>query len=143
VQLFISYARPDQLKAESLAVKLRQAGIGVWLDSDLGDGQHWWDWILSELRSCDAVLATVSRASIESKACRAEREYAAKLGKPILPIIFERIAAGILPADIAQIQAVDYAQPDEAAAYGLMSAIYALTIGGNLPNPLPVPPEVP
>jgi len=86
MQLFVSYARPDWLRAESLAVQLRQAGIEVWLDSDLVGGQRWWDRILGQLRSCDAVVAALSKASIRSQACRSEREYAIQLGKPVLPI---------------------------------------------------------
>ena len=82
MQLFFSYARPDRLRVDSLVTRLRQAGIEIWLDSDLVGGWPWWDKILGQLRSCDAVLASVSRASANSQACRAEREYAAKLGKP-------------------------------------------------------------
>ena len=79
MQLFFSYARPDRSRVDSLVIQLRQAtGIEVWLDSDLVGGWPWWDKILGQLRSCDAVLAAVSRASVNSQACRAERDYAAK-----------------------------------------------------------------
>jgi hypothetical protein len=143
MQLFVSYARPDRLRAESLAVQLRQAGIEVWLDSDLVGGQRWWDRILGQLRSCDAVVAALSKASIRSQACRSEREYAMKLGKPVLPITLDTVVTGMLPQDIAEIQAIDYTQPDEAAAFRLIGAIYALPMGANLPDPLPRPPDVP
>ena len=86
MQLFISYARPDRSRAESLTLRLRQAGITVWLDSDLVGGQAWWDRIIDQLRTCDAVVVVISRAAIKSQACRSEREYAIKLGKPILPL---------------------------------------------------------
>src|SRR5271165_312279 len=99
MRLFFSYARPDRPRVESLVTPLRQAGIDVWLDSDLVGGWPWWDKILGQLRSCDAVLAAVSRASIKSQACRAEREYAAQLGKPVLPIALEHMPAGLFPAD--------------------------------------------
>ena len=143
MQLFVSYARPDRLRAESLAVQLRQAGIEVWLDSDLVGGQRWWDRILGQLRSCDAVVAALSKASVRSQACRSEREYAMQLGKPVLPITLDTVVTGMLPQDIAEIQAIDYTQPDEAAAFRLIGAIYALPMGANLPDPLPRPPDVP
>lgn len=143
MHLFVSYARPDRLRVDPLAARLRQAGFDIWLDSDLLGGQAWWDNILAALRSCDAVVATVSRASISSRACRAEREYATQLEKPILPILLENIAAGLLPADIAQLQFVDYTKPDEAAAFRLAGAIFALPRPRALPNPLPAPPAVP
>jgi hypothetical protein len=143
VQLFVSCARPDRLRVDSLVTRLRQAGIEIWLDSDLVGGWPWWDKILGQLRSCDAVLASVSRASANSQACRAEREYAAKLGKPILPIALEHMPAGLFPADIARLQIIDYTQPDEAAAFRLATAIFALPKPKPLPSPLPPPPGLP
>ena len=143
MQLFFSYARPDRLRVDSLVTRLRQAGIEIWLDSDLVGGWPWWDKILGQLRSCDAVLASVSRASANSQACRAEREYAAKLGKPILPIAVEHMPAGLFPADIARLQIIDYTQPDEAAAFRLATAIFALPKPKPLPSPLPPPPGLP
>ncbi len=143
MQLFVSYARPDRLRVDSLVIRLRQAGIGVWLDSDLIGGWPWWDKILGQLQSCDAVLAAMSRASINSQACRSERDYAAQLGKPILPITLERMPAGLFPVDIAQLQVIDYTQPDEASGIRLATAIFALPKPGPLPDPLPPPPPVP
>jgi hypothetical protein len=143
LQLFISYARPDRTRAESLTLSLRQAGITVWLDSDLVGGQAWWDRILDQLRTCDAVVVVMSRASIKSAACRSEREYAMKLGKAILPLTIESMAAEMLPADIARIQTIDYSQPGEAAAFELIGAILALPAPGELPYPLPATPPVP
>jgi hypothetical protein len=66
-----------------------------------------------------------------------------KLGKPVLPITLDTVVTGMLPQDIAEIQAIDYTQPDEAAAFRLIGAIYALPMGANLPDPLPRPPDVP
>jgi TIR domain len=143
MQLFISYARADTVRAESLTLQLRQAGINVWLDSDLVGGQAWWERILDQLRSCDAVIAVVSAAAIASHACRAEREYGAMLGRPVLPVIFESINSRMLPADIAGIRAIDYRQPSEATAFELIGAILALPQDVALPDPLPAPPPMP
>ena len=143
MQLFFSYARPDRLRVDSLVTRLRQAGIEVWLDSDLVGGWPWWDKILGQLRSCDAVLAAVSRASLNSQACRSEREYAANLGKPILPIAVEHMPAGLFPTDIARLQIIDYTQPDEGSAFRLSAAIFALPKPRALPSPLPPPPALP
>lgn len=143
MQLFFSYARSDRLRVDSLVTRLRQAGIDIWLDSDLVGGWPWWDKILGQLRSCNAVLAAVSRASTSSQACRAEREYAAQLGKPVLPIALEHMPAGLFPADIARLQIIDYTQPDETAAFRLSAAIFALPKPKPLPSPLPAPPAIP
>jgi hypothetical protein len=143
MELFVSYARPDRPQVNTLVERLRQAGIGVWLDSDLVGGQPWWDKILGQLRSCDAVLAAVSRATLNSQACRFEREYAARLGKPVLPMTLESMPAGLFPQDIARIQVIDYSQPSDAAAFKLAGAIFALPRPAPLPSPLPASPPVP
>jgi hypothetical protein len=143
VQLFISYARPDRLRVESLVTQLRQAEISIWLDTDLVSGSRWWDKILGQLQSCDALMAAVSRASIGSEACRSEREYAAQLGKPILPIALEQVPASLIPVDIAGIQVIDYTQPDEAAAFNLARAIFGLPKPEVMPDPLPKAPAPP
>jgi TIR domain/Interferon-induced transmembrane protein len=143
MQLFISYARPDRSRVDTLVMRLRQAGIDVWLDSDLVGGWPWWDKILGQIRSCDVVLAAVSRASVNSQACRSERRYAEQLGKPILPVKLESMPAGLFPEDIARVQVIDYSQPDDAAAFKLAGAIFAQPKPGPLPNPLPAPPPVP
>src|SRR4249920_330741 len=125
MQLFFSYARPDRSRVDSLVIQLRQAtGIEIWLDSDLVGGWPWWDKILGQLRSCDAVLAAVSRASVNSQACRAERDYATKLGKPILPVAVEHMPAGLIPSDVARLQIIDYTRPDETSAFRLAAAIF-------------------
>ena len=126
-----------------LVTRLRQAQIDVWLDSDLVGGWPWWDKILGQIRSCDVVVAAVSRASIDSEACRSEREYASRLGKPILPLALEYVPPGLFPADIARIQVIDYIRPDETAALKLARAIFAYPEGKALPNPLPAPPGMP
>jgi hypothetical protein len=143
MELFVSYARPDWRQVNTLVEKLRHAGIGVWLDSDLVGGQPWWDKILGQLRSCDAVLAAVSRAAVNSQACRLEREYAARLGKPVVPITLESMPAGLFPQDIARVQVIDYSQPSDGSAFKLAGAIFALPKPAPLPSPLPAPPSVP
>ena len=144
MQLFFSYARPDRPRVDSLVIQLRQAtGIEIWLDSDLVGGWPWWDKILGQLRSCNAVLAAVSRASVNSQACRAERDYATKLGKPILPVAVEHMPAGLIPTDVARLQIIDYTRPDETSAFRLAAAIFSLPKPKALPNPLPPPPGLP
>jgi TIR domain/Interferon-induced transmembrane protein len=143
VQIFVSYARSDRPKVDPLAQRLRQAANDVWLDTDLTGGQVWWDKILHQILQCDAVVLVVSRASLKSQACTVERQYALRLGKPVLPLTIEPLRAGTLPGDIARLEVIDYSQPGEAAAFKLIGAIMRLPPPLPLPNPLPVPPEAP
>ena len=143
MQLFISYARTDRPKADPLSQRLRQAGNDVWLDIDLSGGQVWWDNILHQIRQSDAFIAVVSRSSLKSQACMIERQYAARLGKPILPLTVEPLNSETLPSDISRLEIVDYAQPDETAAFRLIGAISRLPPAPPMPVPLPEPPEAP
>jgi TIR domain len=143
MRLYISYARPDWPKADSLAQRLRDSGHSVWVDTDLMGGQSWWDTILDRIRESDAFIAVLSRSSLKSGACQAERGYAARLGKPVLPIIIEPFRTETLPSDILQLQIVDYSQADETAAFRLLGAIMRLPSPQPLPVPLPEPPYVP
>jgi nucleotide-binding universal stress UspA family protein len=143
VKLFFSYARPDRERADSLAQRLRQAGNEVWLDTELTGGQVWWDKILDQVRSCDALVMIVSRASIKSEACMHERGYATMLGKAVLPVAVEQIRAELLPPDIARLQVIDYSQPSETAAFALIGSVMNLPPPPPLPRPLPARPSLP
>ncbi len=143
MEIFLSYARPDRQRADSIALRLRQAGNDVWLDDDLTGGQIWWDGILRQLRRCDATVTIVSRASLRSQACIRERQYAARLGKPVLPVAIEPIDTELLPTELARLQVIDYSQPGEEAAYQLAGAVFGLPRPRALPDPLPGPPPVP
>ncbi len=143
MEIFLSYARPDQLRAESIAQRLQQAGNHVWLDHDLAGGQIWWDGILRQLRRCDAAVTVVSRASLRSQACIRERQYADRLGKPVLPLAIEPVDPELLPTDLARLQIIDYCQPTEEAAFQLLGAVMQLPQQRPLPDPLPQPPPVP
>jgi TIR domain/Interferon-induced transmembrane protein len=143
VKLFFSYARPDRERADFLAQRLRQAGNEVWLDTELTGGQVWWDKILDQVRSCDALVMMVSWASIKSQACMHERHYATQLGKAVLPVAVERIRAEVLPTDIGRLQVIDYSQPSEAAAFQLVGSVMRLPPPPPLPDPLPEPPSIP
>ncbi len=143
MQIFISYAHQDRPKVNSLAMQLRQAGIDTWVDSELMGGQVWWDKILAQLRSCDTIIVAVSRYSLSSDACRAERRYAMALGKTVLPLIIEPMGTDLLPPEIARLQVIDYSEPSETAAFQLVGAILKLPPAKPLPEPPPEPPPVP
>jgi len=141
--VFVSYAHQDRPLVGPLAQHLRKVGMDVWLDSELAGGQVWWDKILYQIRTCDVLIAAVSKDSLNSDACRSERNYAASLGKSVLPLAIETVPTAILPLDIARLQIIDYTQPGDAAAFQLVGAILGLPPTRPLPSPLPVPPALP
>jgi hypothetical protein len=143
MQLFVSYARPDKPKAGVLAGRLNQLGHDVWLDQRLTGGQDWWERILTQVRAADALVVLLSPAALRSQACSLERQCAARLGKPILPVLVSHIPVEMVPADLARVQIIDYTVGGEEAAIMLAAAVTQLPPTRPLPDPLPAPPPVP
>jgi TIR domain-containing protein/interferon-induced transmembrane protein len=142
--IFVSYSRKSRSIADSLATDLTELGESVWLDEELSGGQSWWNEILSEVRRCDLFVFVLDPDSLNSAACKSEYEYAAGLGKPILPVLVsEKVSTGLLPPALSQIQFVDYRTQERKAVLQLARAISLVPPAPALPNPLPTPPEVP
>jgi len=141
-QVFISYARDDRRRVEALAERLRRLVDGVWFDSQLHGGEDWWAGILERIRGCEVFLAVVSAASMDSEACRIEREYAAAVNRTIVPVALEAVPPA-LPGDIATVQIVDFSSPGEQALADLARALLAAPGPPPLPQPLPADPEPP
>ncbi len=103
--IFLSYARQDVTLVLALAEDLRALGNTVWWDEELSAGQIWWDRILDQIRRCDVFVFALSPTALDSHACRREWEYAAVLGKPILPVLVtEGVGATPLPPVLATIR---------------------------------------
>lgn len=139
---FVSYARADAERVATIEKRLRQLDYDVWLDLALKGGQAWWDEILSRIRQCDVFIAVVSPASLNSRACAREREYADALGKPVLPVGIVPLGPA-LPTELSRRQVVDYSTPGEDAAFRLAAVLTTMPSAPPLPDPLPEPPEVP
>lgn len=142
--LFISYARENKPAVEQLVDHLGVVGYQTWVDSSLRGGQDWWQEILSRIAECDVFIAIVSQEALNSTACAREREWAAALGKPMLPVAIEPLSTA-LPKSLSTLQIVDYSDPGrrDRAALTLAGALAALPATPAPPDPLPVPPEAP
>lgn len=142
--IFVSYSRKSRSIVESLETDLTELGESVWLDEELSGGQSWWNEILSQVRRCDLFVFVLDPDSLNSAACKSEYEYAADLGKPILPVLVsEKVSTGLLPPALSQIQFVDYRTQERKAVLQLARAISQVPPAPALPDPLPTPPEVP
>src|SRR5262245_3967098 len=136
--IFCSYARQDAEVVRSIAADLDQLGQNVWFDQELTGGQSWWNTILEQIRGCDCFLFAISEASLHSKACRAELDYAQRLGRTILPVAIDEVLDQLLPPVLAETQHVPAGD-----ARRLARALLALPATPPLPDPLPEAPAVP
>jgi hypothetical protein len=142
-QIFLSYARDDQEQIGALVAGLRALGMSVWIDDALIAGQAWWNEILEHIRECDVFVQAISRATRQSEACDRERAYARALGKPVLPVIVSEVPPSLIPAELAEVQFVDYTMSTSEAAFRLAGALSRCDPAPALPDPVPPPPAVP
>lgn len=136
--VFCSYARGDTEAVHAIAAELDQLGQQAWIDQKLSGGQTWWDTILGQIRGCDCFLFALSDASLQSKACQAELDYAHRLGRTILPVAVGPVIDALLPPHLAEIQRIEAGDTRM-----LARALLGLPPTPPLPDPLPDPPPVP
>ena len=93
--VFISYSRQSKTIVNSLIEDIETIGQHqVWFDQELSGGQAW----LEQIRACDIFVFAVAQSALDSTACKREADYAASLGKPVLPILIEDgISTNVLP----------------------------------------------
>ena len=142
--IFVSYSRESEAAVRALAQDVEALEHTVWYDHDLSGGKVWWEQILTEIRNCQVFMMAVSPDSLRSVACSSEYNYAAELGKPILPILIaDGVSTNLLPPKLSQIQFIDYRKQDKTGAINLARALRSLPEAKPLPDPLPQPPAVP
>jgi hypothetical protein len=142
--IFVSYSRESEAAVRALAADVEALEHTVWFDHDLSGGKVWWEQILSEIRNCQVFMMALSPDALRSVACSSEYNYAAELGKPILPILIaDGVSTNLLPPKLSQIQFVDYRKQDKVGAINLARALKTLPEAKPLPEPLPAPPPVP
>ena len=112
--VFISYSREDKESVLSLAAKLREAGVSLWIDQGGIDGAAMWgEEIVNALENAKVLLLMVTEKSVNSHNVVKEVVLASERKEHILPVHLEptRIPAG-LKYPLAGIQHIEYFQGD-------------------------------
>jgi len=139
ISVFCSYPRARAADVTRIAGHFEDLGQDVWLDRALSGGQEWWDTILDRIRSCDCFVFLVCEEGLQSRACRAELDYAVATDRTILPVTAgPAIPDAVLPRALSRLQHID-----GDAALQIARAMVNLPAARPLPSPLPVPPPVP
>ena len=102
--IFISYARVDRSRAETLAAALEQAGWSVWWDREIPPGRSFDEVIEEALSQARCVIVIWSEASVRSEWVKTEAAEAAarRILVPILadgsriPLEFRRLQAAVI-----------------------------------------------
>ena len=141
---FISYKRQSEAIVETLAADIEALGHDTWFDRELSGGQAWWDQILGEIRNCEVFAFALAPEALSSAACMREYQYAADLGKTILPVrVAVALSPTLLPPALSALQLVDYTKRDIDTVLRLARAVIHVPPPKPLPDPLPEPPELP
>lgn len=143
MKIVISYAREDRAVVDELCETLRLLGHEPWTDAGTHSGARWWDEIVERIQQCDLLLAVTSPASLVSKACTLERQYARALDRLLLPVLVARVNMQGLSSDLAQVHFFDYTDRNASSTARLVQALGQLPRPRPLPYPLPPPPPPP
>lgn len=143
MKIFVSYNRVNQRAVETMVDALRSLDHEIWFDRSLHLGQDWWKAILDQIEHADALLLALSPEFLASKACTAERLYAARLGKPLLPVKVAPVNDAVLPGELAYLHVLDYVRPTDKSAIELVRGVRGLPPAGPLPQPPPPRPAAP
>jgi hypothetical protein len=88
VDIFLSYASEDRLKAVSIVKLFEEAGWQVWWDQAIGPGDPWEPAVLERVRAAKCVVVLWSRASVGKE--WVEREAAeAEANGTLVPVLLQ------------------------------------------------------
>lgn len=105
VDVFISCARVNEARVETLATALEEAGLTIWWDCELGAGDTFSSSIETALNAARAVIVVWSKDSVSFDWVRDEASKAKSAGK-LIPI---RIDEAAPPLGFQQLHTVDLA----------------------------------
>ncbi|MES9971919.1 MAG: toll/interleukin-1 receptor domain-containing protein [Candidatus Thiodiazotropha sp.] len=143
-RIFICYSRKNAEDINLLIHDIEELGHRVWYDQELSGGQSWWDHVLEEIRRCNIFVFALSQDSLNSYACKLEREYAGALGKTIFPVATKNdYSLYSLTPDLLKLQVINYNQRDIDTAIKLAKSLCNISFTDTLPDPLPTPPDMP
>jgi hypothetical protein len=140
--IFLSYAREDEEVIKVLATGFEVAHREVWFDPQLGGGDARWDKILRNIRSATVFVFALSDASIQSKPCLAQLDYALALHRNVLPVQVGPVA-NFHASPLADLQTIYFEPHDALSAFAIIAALDEAFHVPPLPDPLPPPPPLP
>ncbi|MHC4084009.1 MAG: toll/interleukin-1 receptor domain-containing protein [Planctomycetota bacterium] len=130
--VFLSYSQNDHIFAELASVKLKEAGISVWMDQDeLRAGNDWRQGIDQGISESFAVLLALSTDSAASSFVTYEWASAMGKGKPIIPI---RINECQVHPKLEPIQHLDFSIPRQLPWADLIERVKEIERDSEIPE---------
>ncbi len=130
-EIFISYRRADQAKAELLYRLLKERGVEAWYDALLGAGEDWRTATAGALEKAPIFVLLFSQAASESTDIAKELAAATLEKKLVVPVRIENIRPkGAFLYELASRNWVDAYDDTEAKLAKLADDLAALVKGG-------------
>ncbi|MTJ08944.1 MULTISPECIES: TIR domain-containing protein [unclassified Anabaena] len=111
LDVFISYSRADSDFARKLNDTLQIQNKTTWFDQEsIASGTDFEQEIYKGIESTNNFLFIISPDSISSPDCQVEVEYAAKLNKRIVTVLYREVNFGDLSPELAKVKWIDFCQ---------------------------------
>ena len=137
-KVFVSYSRADRDYVSTMAARLREAGVDLWIDVlDIPAGRNWDDAVEQALKTCSRILVVLSPDSVASANVRDEIGDALDRGAHIIPVL---IRACDVPFRIKRLQRFDFITREDSDFPRLIAALQG---GEALQNPILVKEQTP
>ncbi|MBW4471860.1 MAG: TIR domain-containing protein [Stenomitos rutilans HA7619-LM2] len=109
LEVFVSYSRVDTDFARRLNNALQRQGKTTWFDQQaIAAGTDFQQEIYRGIETCNHFLFIISPDAIQSPYCAGEVEYAQKLNKRIVTVVYRPVEATMLPPGLAAVQWIDF-----------------------------------
>ncbi|RMH70017.1 MAG: TIR domain-containing protein [Gemmatimonadetes bacterium] len=107
--VFLSYSRADGDFCRLLNEQLQLQGKITWFDQESIDfGSDFQSEIFQGIESSDNIVFVISPHAVESEFCVEEVEYAQKLNKRIIPVLYRSVEQDRLPEGLKSVQWIDF-----------------------------------
>jgi WD40 repeat protein len=112
--IFISYSRRNKVFTQKLFEALKGANREVWADwEDIPAASDWEAEIKEGIQQAESILFVLSPEWIKSNECRKELEYAVKMGKRLIPILYVMVDPNEVPPELSKINWVYMRDTDD------------------------------
>ncbi|MCP4695651.1 MAG: toll/interleukin-1 receptor domain-containing protein, partial [Gammaproteobacteria bacterium] len=120
--VFISRAAEDRFWRERINRALSRKAVTVWRhDKDIQSGAPYARAVRQGIEQANAVLFLISPFAVKSAPCLKELDYAAELGKRIIPLLIEAVAE--LPEILQPLHPIDLGSEETAALNTLLKEL--------------------
>jgi len=113
-EIFISYSRRDKTFTLQLFEALKTAKRGVWADwEDIPPGSDWLAEIKEGIERSQAVIFILSLEWVKSRECAKELDYAVKMGKRLIPVIWQNVEPKDVPPELSKLNWIFMREGDD------------------------------